>query len=282
MSNTVNFCFEKLSPQDRNEPARAWQKEFIRIGHSGASGHAPANTLKSLNLGLEMGVDMIEFDVRPCLDALVLLHDDDLSHLSRSHQGLLASKTPLSVVQSLDLGEGERIPTLDEALDLVQGRALINIDLKAAGYERSTVQRIRDRQMLTSTLISSLIPESLRQVRSESTAVKTGLSYPADKGNASRRPALQPVVNIVVALMKRTLPYRVVGMMAKAQANAVMLNYRLVSKVVVAAVHRHQGRVFVWTIDEPELLQSVYAMDVDGIASNYPEQFRSLPLQAGY
>jgi len=62
-------------------PGGAWGKTFLRIGHGGAAGHAPANTLRSLGLALQMGVDMVEFDVRPCRDALVLLHDDKLTQV---------------------------------------------------------------------------------------------------------------------------------------------------------------------------------------------------------
>jgi glycerophosphoryl diester phosphodiesterase len=58
----------------------SWSRRCLRIGHAGAAAHAPPNTLKSLALALDLGVDMVEFDVRACRDALVLLHDDDLSH----------------------------------------------------------------------------------------------------------------------------------------------------------------------------------------------------------
>jgi len=168
------------------------------------------------------------------------------------------------------------IPTFGEALDLLQGRALINVDLKAAGYERSVIEILRSMNMLGDVLISSLIPGSLIVVRHASSSVKTGLSYPEDRGDASKRPLLKPVVNIVVQLMKVALPYRVVGMMARARANAVMLNHQVVSKQVVDLVHGCNGRVFAWTVDEPELLRDLYSQEVDGIASNYPELFAQM------
>jgi len=256
--------------------SEAWDRAFLRIGHSGASGHAPPNTLKSLALALETGVDMVEFDVRPCRDELVLLHGDDLSHVSPVWKGTLASESSLDVLKTIDVGDGDMIPTFGEALDLLQGRALINVDLKAAGYERSVIEVLCSRNMLGDVLISSLIPDSLVVVRHESSSVRTGLSYPEDRGGASKHPLLKPVVNLVIQLMKVALPYRAVGMMARARANAMMLNHQVVSKQVVDLVHGCNGRVFAWTVDEPELLGALYSQEVDGIASNYPELFEKI------
>ena len=65
-------------------PSQDWAKPFLRIGHGGAAAHAPANTLRSLSLALSMGADVVEFDVRPCQDGLVLLHDETLSGPGRA------------------------------------------------------------------------------------------------------------------------------------------------------------------------------------------------------
>src|SRR5512143_1556225 len=132
-----------LSPTSQHSeptwlPSEAWNKPFLRIGHGGASGHAPANTLRSLALALEMGVDMVEFDVRPCRDALVLLHDDNLAQFDGARG--LASESTLADLRSLVTDPDRKIPTLSEALDLVRGRALINVDLKATGYEDAVVE----------------------------------------------------------------------------------------------------------------------------------------------
>jgi glycerophosphoryl diester phosphodiesterase len=276
MCSAPDFGFGRMQSVMGSRSSEAWNRAFLRIGHSGASGHAPANTLKSLALALEKGVDVVEFDVRPCRDQLVLLHGDDLSHVSPQWKGKLASESSLDVLRTIDVGDGERIPTFTEALDLLQGRALINVDLKAAGYERSVMEVLCSRNMLGDVLISSLIPDSLIAVRHESSSVRTGLSYPEDRGGASKRPLLKPVVNLVIQLMKVALPYRVVSMMARARANAVMLNHQVVSTHVVDLVHGCNGRVFAWTVDEPELLRDLCSQEVDGIASNYPELFEGI------
>lgn len=276
LPDTLSFGFNKIPSGMDPQASATWRQQFFRIGHSGAAGHVLANTLDSLALALEMGVDMVEFDVRPCRDALILLHDNDLSAISAQYRGKVASECTLAELKTLSLRDGQRIPTFAEALNLLRGRAAFNVDLKAVGYEQQVIEVLQAHHALGDALISSLFPESLVAVRQASAHVKTGLSYPRDRGNASTRKSLKPLVDSVVMSMRYTLPYRIVQMLRRAHANAVMLNHRVVSRRVVEVVQRYEGRVFVWTVDDAPLLQTVHRLRVDGIASNYPELFKIL------
>ena len=117
----------------------------LRVGHGGAAGHARPNSLRSLHLALEMGVDMVEFDVRPCRDGLVLLHDDSLAAFG--HAGL-ASQTRLDELRALPGVPDGPVATLEQALDLLQGQVRINVDVKDAGYEASVVEAVAARGLL--------------------------------------------------------------------------------------------------------------------------------------
>lgn len=255
-------------------PAARWSTPCLRIGHGGASGHAPANTLESIRIGLELGVDMIEFDVRACRDGLVLLHNDDLA--AYGLPGELASEHTLADLRALPPGKAGPIATLTEALDLTHGRAQLNIDLKAIGYEPTVLDEVAARGMQADVLYSTHYPSSLLLIRSLQPAARTGLSYPEDKSGASDKPYLKPAVDTVLALMRWALPWRVARMMSAAQANAVMLFHRVLSRRVVDVVHRAGGQVFAWTVDDPDRLRQVHAMRVDGIACNHPERFAGL------
>ena len=255
-------------------PAEAWNKPFLRIGHGGAAGHAPANTMHSLALALEMAVDMVEFDVRPCRDALVLLHDDNLGQLDGAL--VLVSESTLADLRSLPTGPARQIPTLPEALDLLRGRALINVDLKATGYEDAVVELVCSKGMAGDALYSSVYPASLRRVKQVEPGARTGLSYPEDRGNSSGKPYLQPAVSAVVALMRFTLPYRILRMMAGAQANAVMLYHKVVSRQAVKTVQHAGGKVFTWTVDTPRRMRELQGLGVDGITTNHPDLFAEL------
>lgn len=254
----------------------AWNKPFLRIGHGGASGHARANSLRSLSCALDLGVDVVEFDVRACRDALVLEHDDNLAHYGVQQ---LLSQTTLDDLRRIDPGADGPIPTLADALGLIKGRALINVDLKAEGYEAATLEMVRAKGMLGDVLFSSLIPASLQRLRQLDPHVRTGISYPEDRGNASGNPYLKPIVNVVVALMRLTFSYRVLAMMANAQADAVMLYHKVVAQPTVDTVHRAGKKIFVWTVDDQAQLQRIKHLGVNGIASNYPDRFAKIVRQ---
>lgn len=263
-----------LTADSARNTTSAWNKPFLKIGHGGASGHALANTLCSLTLALDMGVDIVEFDVRPCLDALVLLHDDGLTQFHKPKG--LASQCTLAELRALDTNPDRQIATLTEALDLLKDRALINIDLKAAGYEKAVLEIVFAKGLSGDVIYSSVIPSSLRRIWQEEPKAMIGLSYPEDRGDASGKPYLKPVVNSVIAVMRFTLPYRILSMMANAHANAVMLYHKVVSQPVIQTVQRAGGKVFTWTIDDAARIRELQELGVNGITTNHPNLFDSI------
>ena len=115
--------------------------DFKIIGHKGAAGYAPENTLSSLQVAIDMGVDMIEIDVHMSKDGeVVVFHDEEVSRTTDG-KGKIHEMT-LEEIKQLDAGswfspkfKGERVPTLREAIDLVHGNADILIDIKSKGHE---------------------------------------------------------------------------------------------------------------------------------------------------
>jgi len=259
--------------EDRSYPS-SWDRPFLRIGHGGAAGHAPANSLRSLTLALEAGVDMVEFDVRACRDELVLVHDDNVT--TPDGRRLPVGDSTLAELRGFATEPDLAMATMAQALDLLKGRALINVDLKATGCEQAVLEQVGARGMGGDILYSSHYPDSLRRIRQLDPLTRTGLSFPEDRGNASSKPYLKPAVTIVLALMRLALPYRVVSMMAGAQANGVMLYYKVVSGWAVRKVQQAGGKVFVWTVDEPGRIGELLRLGVNGVTSNYPELFAQL------
>jgi len=250
----------------------AWEKPFLRVGHGGASGHAPANSLRSIKLALELGVDMVEFDLRPCRDALVLVHDDSLEHYGQP--GGLVSQSTLPELQALSDESDLRIARFEEALQLIKGKALVNIDLKAEGYEEPVVERVRSLGMSGEVMYSSLIPSSLARLRQLEPVAFTAISFPEDKGNASAHAYLKPVVELALTWMRLTLPGRILQMMSTAQANSAMLYHRVISPQLIETVQAAGGRLFAWTVDDPGRMQELREMGVNGVTTNYPDLLR--------
>jgi glycerophosphoryl diester phosphodiesterase len=120
-------------------------------------------------------------------------------------------------------------------------------------------------------VISSVIPDSPTKMRRPAPTVRTALSYPEGRAKASTRPYLQPAVRMVLGLMAHALSHRILGMMAYARANAAMFRRQVVTFATVKRVHRDEGRVFVWTVDDPSDMRQLQAMGINGIASNRPD-----------
>jgi len=116
---------------------------MLRIGHRGAAGHAPENTLLSIQKAIEIGVDIVEVDVRRTRDGeLVLLHDQRVNRTTngRGHIGDLSFEE----ARRLDAGSGQAIPSLREALELVRGSVQLMIELKEPGIVPEVMNLIED------------------------------------------------------------------------------------------------------------------------------------------
>lgn len=242
--------------------------KLLRVGHSGAAAYAPPNTLRSLELALKLGVDMVEFDLRRCRDALVLIHDKDLRS-STNGRGNVGDYT-CAELQNLDAGDGERIPTLHEAVSLIKGRAQINVDLKEAGYEDEVLGVLRQHGVLVDVLISSLIPASVRRVKALASEVSAGISYPSDN------PYKRLVVRLMAKLTPLPLTHRIPKIIAAAHADSIMMHHQIVSPQMVDSVHSAGYRIFAWTVDDLISMQRMKKLGIDAIISNRPDLFAQL------
>lgn len=140
------------------------------VGHRGAKGVAPENTLSSFQAALDAGVDMIELDVHLSKDGhLVVIHDPALDRTTDG-QGMVGDLT-LAELKALNAAAQfpgshpygiQRIPTLQEVYDLVGGRVEINVEIKTTaggsrypGIEQAVVDTVRRNHALATTVVSS-------------------------------------------------------------------------------------------------------------------------------
>ena len=101
------------------------------IGHRGAAGLAPENTLDGFRRAAALGVDAVELDVHALDGALVVIHDDTLDRTT-SGQGPLQAQS-LAALRGLDAGGGQRVPLLEEVFSALPVNVGVNIELKARG-----------------------------------------------------------------------------------------------------------------------------------------------------
>src|SRR3989337_3593200 len=130
--------------------ANAWLREGppLVIAHRGANAYAPENTLAAFRLAADQGADSIEFDVRATADGhLVVIHDSSLGRTTDG-EGEIGALT-LEEVRRADAGgrrgaafRGERVPTLEEVLDVARGRLLVDIELNVTNLDSQVVEML--------------------------------------------------------------------------------------------------------------------------------------------
>jgi glycerophosphoryl diester phosphodiesterase len=245
-------------------------RRFVRVGHAGAGAHAQHNSLRSFQIALDYGVDMIEFDVRALSDGtLVLWHDPAVP--TDGGPVALASLTAETIRPLRP--EGEPIATLDQGLELLRKRVLLGPDLKAQGYELAVLDRLDAHGVASDSLFSTLYAGSIRRLYDARPALRLGISYPEDKANASKKPWMAPAVSAGLWFMRWTLMMTVGRLLAQSQANHVMLYHKLLSAGAVQRIQSAGVRVFAWTVDDLDRLRRMAKIGVDGLTTNRPELF---------
>lgn len=224
-------------------------EKFLIFGHRGASGYEPENTIRSFKKALEMGVDGIELDVHACATGeLVVMHDGTVNRTTNGH-GAVVDLSYGQLKQLLVDGK-EPIPTLEEVIDFVDRRVLINIELKSAGTARLVAcllqSYIQKGWSASGFLVSSFNFSELALFRQLCSEVKIGALFEAGAED-------------------------VFFVAKKIQANFVGLEIPLVSQKTVERMHKEGILVFAWTVNDGETANAMYDMQVDGIFSNYPD-----------
>ncbi len=226
------------------------------IAHRGASGYRPENTLSAFQLAVDQGVDMIEIDLHLSRDdAIVVRHDENLASLGLKRE---IRAVELAQIQSLDAGDGEKIPTLDEVLDRFGSEIAFNLEIKTAsdgaylGLEEAVLEAVDGRGLLESILFSAFCDGVLGRLRALSSRARLAVLVSA------RRPA---------GALERA---RAVG------AEALNPWFGLASADWIDAAHAEGFAVYPYTVDAPTDIRRCLEAGVDGLFTNYPDRLREL------
>lgn len=229
------------------------------IGHRGAAGCAPENTLAGLRRAQALGCRWVEFDVRLCADGEpILLHD---ARLERTTDGAgAARRRPLAAIRRFDAGRwfaaefaGERIPTLCDAVAALGALGLgANIELKAASGDAAAIGRVAAATLarlwpphLPAPLVSSFLPAALAAVAKTEPALARGLLLRAIPRDWRRRAES-------------------VG------AIAVHADYRRLGPKIVAEIRQAGYSVLAYTINEPARARMLLTWGVTSVFSDVP------------
>ena len=225
------------------------------IAHRGASGYEPENTLRAFELAIAQGAQMIEVDLHLTRDGhVVVIHGADLSETTNARG--LVSNTTLADLRRADAGKGERVPTLDETLELARGRVELYLEIKDPRAAAETVRTVRAQGLGRSVMLASFDLNLMRRLGEEAKDMRLGLILGAG--------SLNPV-----AVLRTVLPW-----IALQHFNYQILSVQVnLCRRLLVRQTRSQGKeLFVWTANDEGTMRRVIALGVDGIVTNYPDR----------
>ena len=238
------------------------------LGHRGAAGTAPENTLASFERALEVGAHILESDVHLTRDGVpVLLHDPEVDRTTEG-SGRVGDLT-WAEVSALDAahgfaperGRGHRIPSVEQAFERFPD-ARFNLELKAPGMAlpEAVLDLVERFDRSATTLLTAGEDADMACLRE---------ALAASKAEPAVGASLADILDVVQAALEGRPP--------KTDSMAIQIpdtfaGQPLVTAELVAHAHAHGVAVHVWTINDPAQMQALLDLGVDGLVTDHPER----------
>lgn len=224
---------------------------FLSIGHRGARGHAPENTLLSFDTAIRLGAQMIELDVQKHPSgALVVIHDLRLERTTNG-TGHVADRS-FDYIRSLDAGLGQQVPTLEEVLDLVDQRVAVNVELKTPGG--------------TGEAVAQLLREYVREGWKPEQFLVSSFHLPELEIFRQAAP------EIPIGVLLCGVPLEWAADAAALSAQALNISDEFADPKLIGDAKARGMKVYVYTVNEPDDIAQMRALGVDGVFTDFPER----------
>ncbi|MFH1265716.1 MAG: glycerophosphodiester phosphodiesterase [Planctomycetota bacterium] len=219
--------------------------------HRGSSHSAPENSLSAVRMAIEQGADYAEIDVQETADGvLVVLHDEDLMRVTGTAAKIW--EIDYGDLARLDAGSwfseefrGERIPKLEEVVELAGNRIKLNIELKFNGHDQKLAQRVAEtvgrRQFQQKCVVSSLDYDGLMEARRSDPRLKIGL--------VAARP---------------------IGDIAALDVDFLSVNTDIATAELIDRARAAGKQVHVWTVNDPEQMSALVDLGAENIITDDP------------
>jgi len=219
--------------------------KILKISHRGASAYEPENTLRAIKRALEYAVDMVEVDARETRDGqIVVIHDETLQRTTNGRG--YVHQTSFSQLRRLDAGKGERVPMLQEVIDLVKGRVGLVVELKDPRTADKVAEILAKNNFVDQTIVTSFIHSAVKTVKEVNPQIKTGVIF-------------------------RSAPIKPSQLALDANANALFPYHKYVTTRMIDDAHSNYLTVNVWTVDTREEIEHYAEIGVDGVVTNRPD-----------
>ncbi len=241
-------------------------KKIIITGHRGAAGLAPENTLASIQLAIELGVDRIEIDVQQTKDnKIIVLHDRTLRRTTTGH-GFVKNLTYDEILQ-FSAGYkfnkfyiNEKVPTLEQVIDLIDGKVELLIETKYSymyypNIERHIINIIKNKNAKDWCKVISFNDRALFRINKLDNSIRLGKLF---VGKHAHLP-LSFDKGLNIRPLKKY-----------AFVDEVIVKHDYATKAIIEKVHDFGKELHVWTVNNEATIQKLIERGVDGIISDYP------------
>ncbi len=220
------------------------KKPFGIVGHRGARGVKPENTIAAIEYGINAGVDIVEVDVRRTKDGkLILLHDPDFKRFTG--RAIKPEELDLKFIKENITIDGEPVATLDEALETVDGRVGMFIEIKEPITTDDVLASVLRHKALEWVAIISFYDKALTTSKQLLPSITTGLIY------------MKPPGRIFDA--------------KKLGADFVLPYWKIATAKANYTAHKLGLKVVVWTINDEETAMKMIERKADVMATDYPD-----------
>jgi len=209
------------------------QKPII-IAHRGASCYARENTIESFQKAIELGADMIEFDVRRTKDNVLIAHHDRSIHNKPINE--LAYGEIENSLQSKNI----HAPTIEEIAGFAKGKTKIDVEIKEEGYENELIELLTRYLDKEEFIITSYNDASLRVVKDNHPWVKVGLILGKPKPR-----------KYIKTRFSELFPMKRCNM---ARADFLVPHFRLLKFGFLSRARKNNRPVYVWTVNEEAMI----------------------------
>lgn len=231
------------------------------IAHRGYSGIAPENTIAAFRKAIEAGCGTIEFDVQLSQDSVpFVIHDSTIDRTTNGRGKVIEIPSDELCIYSAayedkfgDAYMEERLPTLEDALTFLKGKARALIEIKSESVladqediEKAVVDLVTQAGMVDEAVVISFSSKALERVKRLSADINIG--FLADRGR----------------------PEEAVDEAVRLGATLVLYHRSQVDRAKVDAAHARGMQCVVYTVDEPGGLERLLDLGIDGIGSNRP------------
>lgn len=232
------------------------------IGHRGCDELKYSNTIEAFLKGIELGADMIEFDVRRTKDGvLIVYHDEDVF-------GKNISDNNFEFLKLFALKKDLQIPTLKETLIALKGKTQPVVEIKEEGYEKEVVKEIKEYFSIHDFVVISFIDNVIKKIKIDFPEVTAGLLLGDEYADMKR---WNPKINYLSLLIERyseLFPWKRVR---KCKADFIAPYFELLHLGLLKSAHKRNVPVFVWTVNkQSQIKKLIKGKLVNGIISDKP------------